>query len=720
VERAVYFQTWMPYRPNTHPVHPPKHQGMIEDLVANHATMLAWSMMGGGAVSLPFLESQIYGNIPPAPRFHGFMNEKEFNQECLTRGITPFAVIYQAQSWEFPVRFNTDHTAINEINILRHEGDYEWYGTREFTQDTYPALFPRKFRDYFPGGLVNSNGEEVTDLWDECASRDIYGGPVHSGWVEVEGYWHTCRHPCRNNPVWQTYIKKQAEIIIDAGAVAIQLDETENPLTAAAWGGCFCKDCMKQFRAYLKRRRADGTLPEKMAGLDLDAFDYGVYLRERHVHWPDNIKDIPFVRVYWDFQIEAANKTFQDIIRFIRDYGQKKYSRTMKVSGNFFNMHMLYRPSLEALDLCVTENRRTVLRRHEWYRMAAGCTGDKPLVVAESPYDGFMQKFVELIHEGKADDYYRLFVMEAAAHGISMCYPYGSWMGNKARDAFYPPRETAKQTADFLYDYDRYFGKRSGAKVLVLYDFHTNRFRDWQTSQGESLVAGDADDLLSYKVIYEGNIEKVAYYDIGRKMIDRRIFFDVCVLGDGIFAADDFGEENLASYDVVVSAGCGFLTKNQAAALKKYAAKKPLLIYGSYGENLPGEKDAAVKNGARFWPERVDREEALREFCRAVEDACYPYRIVDWDNGNLYIQQTIVDGSRVLHVLNYCFDKTAYRTIPQEASITVRSVSGISVRALTLDGSAVQITPISENGDSLRIYAKNLPCYTMFVFEKKE
>jgi hypothetical protein len=352
--------------------------------------------------------------------------------------------------------------------------------------------------------------------------------------------------------------------------------------------------------------------------------------------------------------------------------------------------------------------------------MAAGYTGDKPLAVAESPYDGFMRKFVELIHEGKADDYYRLFVMEAAAHGISMCYPYGSWMGNKVRDAFYPPRKTAKQVADFLYNYDQYFGKKSGANVLVLYSFHTNRFRDWQTSQGESLVAGDAEDLLSYKVIYEENIEKVAYYDIGRKIINRRILFDVSVLGDGIFVADDFGEKSLASYDVVVSADCGFLTKKQAEALKKHAEKKPLLIYGSYGENLSGEKDAVVKAGARLWSERVDREEALSEFCHAVEDICYPYRIVDWDNGNLYVHQTIAGEARVLHVFNYGFDKTAYRTIPQDVSITLRSAKGLSFRGLTLDGSPVQITRISESGDSLRIRAKNLPCYTMFVFEKGE
>ncbi|GHV14658.1 hypothetical protein FACS189491_11220 [Spirochaetia bacterium] len=56
------------------------------NIESNHATILAWSMMGGGAISLPFLESQIYQSVPPQLRFHGYMNEKEFNEECLRRG----------------------------------------------------------------------------------------------------------------------------------------------------------------------------------------------------------------------------------------------------------------------------------------------------------------------------------------------------------------------------------------------------------------------------------------------------------------------------------------------------------------------------------------------------------------------------------------------------------------------------------------------------------
>ena len=62
MEQAAYCYGWLPGRPNCHPVHTLKHIGMIEDLERAHATMLCWSMMGSGSISLPFLERQIYGD----------------------------------------------------------------------------------------------------------------------------------------------------------------------------------------------------------------------------------------------------------------------------------------------------------------------------------------------------------------------------------------------------------------------------------------------------------------------------------------------------------------------------------------------------------------------------------------------------------------------------------------------------------------------------------
>jgi hypothetical protein len=720
MERAAYCQNWLAGRPNSHPVHPMKHMGMIEEFVRNHITLLSWSMMGGGAISLPFLESQITQPVPPSLRFHGYMNDGEFNEECLRRGILPFAVIYQAQNWEFPVRYNEDKSHITEINILRREGEHEWYGMREFTRDTYPKLFPKKFADYFPNGLVNSDGERVTDLWEECAARDIYGNPVHSSWVEVEYLTHTCHGTCRNNPVWREYLKKQIEIVIDHGALAVQLDECENPLTSVGYGGCFCKDCMKQFRDYLKRRRGEGTLREELAKMDLDTFDYAKYLRERNIRWPEKLKDAPFVEEYWEFQVETENKTFQETVAYVKDYGRRTKGADIKVSANFFNLHMLYRSSLDILDLCVTENRRTVLRRPEWFRMAAGYTGGKALILAESPYDGFMQKFVELIHKGEADDYYRLLIMESAAHGCNFAFPYGAWMGNKAKDAFYPPKEAAVEVQDFLRNNDAYIGKKSGANVLVLYDYRSNLFRDWQSNQGEGIAYKDIDELTTYTITSDDRASRVPYFEVAKRMVDERIPYDVCVLGDGKLVPDTFSAAGLAGYDMLVLPDCGFLTGNQAAVLREAAAKKKIFIYGSYAKNIPGEADAIRAAGAKQQGDISDLKTAPVDFCHALEEAYRPCRILDWDNGSIYVQQCMAGKAKVLHLLNYAFDKNAHRTIPQEVNITVRQGAVDYIKGLTLDGSPLRIEFPESLPGNLTLKVSGLPCYAMIIIENKQ
>ena len=38
---------------------------MVEDLERYRATILVWSVMGGGSISLPYLEHEAFGEIDP-------------------------------------------------------------------------------------------------------------------------------------------------------------------------------------------------------------------------------------------------------------------------------------------------------------------------------------------------------------------------------------------------------------------------------------------------------------------------------------------------------------------------------------------------------------------------------------------------------------------------------------------------------------------------------
>lgn len=75
----------------------------------------------------------------------------------------------------------------------------------------------------------------------------------------------------RNNPVWREYRKAIIRLQIDIGVDGVQLDEAELPLTAMQDGGCFCKDCIKGFRAYHQALSPEQR-PRELDGLDLDHF----------------------------------------------------------------------------------------------------------------------------------------------------------------------------------------------------------------------------------------------------------------------------------------------------------------------------------------------------------------------------------------------------------------------------------------------------------------
>src|SRR4030065_655071 len=112
MERAVYFDAWYPRHHCYHPSLPPRRLRMIEDLQAYRATALVWSALGGGSISLPYLGEEAWGAVGPRA----------------------------------------------------------WLGRRESPQNTSPKLW-KPLEHYFPGGLVNSDGETVTDLLEECVSR---------------------------------------------------------------------------------------------------------------------------------------------------------------------------------------------------------------------------------------------------------------------------------------------------------------------------------------------------------------------------------------------------------------------------------------------------------------------------------------------------------------------------------------------------------------------
>lgn len=690
---------------------------MIEDIEKYKGTILIWSALGGGSISLPYLEHEAYGEIDPRLRLYGFMNDSEFIAECSRRGIKVFGIVFEVQGWEFPAVFNEDGTELKKFNVIGKDDEHDWYGLREFTAGKHDGLFGKSLKDYFPEGLYNSNNEMVTDIWEECAARDYNGKPVHSNWVEVKNHKHIAYQMCRNNPVWRSYLKKIIEIQIDAGVPGIQLDECELPMTSMQDGGCFCNDCRKQFREYLKELKANGKLNKEYDDINLDTFDYKEYLNERDISFPNDPKGVPLFREYWEFQVRAVKKYFSELVNYAKEYGMRK-GKNILVSGNFFNLMPVYYPIEDKVDIIITEMRQTIFRQPYWYRYAAGFAGDKTIIVAENPYGGIVPEMVEMLDRGKGYDLYRLFLLEASVYGCNMAVPYGAWMGNTIKNSFNPPADVTEEVQGFLSSHEDLYSKRSGSDIMVLYSFPSYYWRETASGYSGNLVDDDRSGLLSYRVddINSPDTSRLPFWEVIKCLSDNQINYDVKFAADGELKRDDLCFDDIKNYKLIILPDCEILTKNQTEVLRRFAeGGSELIILGRAAENIPGWlSDMKGRKNVLYCENTLSKVESLENFSRCFSDAYEGVWQVKVDNPNVGVQMHRTADGLAIHLLNYSYskEKDAMVTIPQ-LKVKLREGGKFnSIKMYTPDDRPIKYSCESDGTDiCLTLY--NLPIYVI-------
>jgi len=697
MQRGVYFDAWFPRQHCYHPSLPPRRLRMVDDLVDYRATLLVWSALGGGSLSLPYLEEEAFGDVGARARFYGFVNDSEFIRECQKHGIKVFGIVFEAQGWEFPVELNDAEDQVLALNELRGEGHRDWMGLREFVQNRYPNLWA-PVEKYFPDGLVNSDGEPVTDLIEECCSRDIHQVACHCEWVECPDREHQCFYMDRNNPVWREYLKAIIRIQIDAGVDGVQLDEAELPLGAMQYGACFCKDCMKGFRAYLQAQPEDERDPQ-LAGVNLDTFHYGEWLLERGYDFKERRNSSPLFGDYYRYQCAAIKKHFKELADYIREYGRQQ-GREVLVSGNFFNLDPHYLPLADDVDLLITEMRNTTYRQPEWYRYVAGFAGDKDVVVVENPYGGVVPELVEELKVGRGHDLLRLSLFEGAAMGANMTVPYGSWMGSRIEDSFYAPHDLATRIQTFLADHDDLFSRQTWNEVAVVFSIESNR---------ELISRQDAADNISNA--RDESVE-VPYRVATRALADAAVPFDVVLFADGVTAEDRVDPEALLRYRTVVLPTCTFLTVAQADALLAYLdghGEGRLVVTGDLGLNLPAE----LREKLALHPRTVRAD-------HSDVDGMLPLgRQVRLDGvSDVAVNiQRLADGAAAVHLVNYAYDRELDRVeVRRHVDLTV-SLPGDASHAtlLTHDGWVTELE-VTGAGGRRSVELPELGVYSVVVF----
>ena len=561
VERGVYAQGWFARGYNYHPSLPPRRLKMAEDFAEYRATIMTWPSLGGGPISLAYLEDEAYAPLPARYRQYGFLKDSEFLEEVRKRGVKAFSVIFSTQGWEFPVELNEDESEILAMNELRGVGKRGWLGLREFTQNRYPKLWA-PFEKYFPEGLRNSRGEVVTDLFEECVSRDIHGKAHHATWLEVPAREHMCHFMDINNPVWREYLKAIVRIHVDAGVDGIQFDEPDSPLAALNYGGSFSYDNVVGFTEYLRGLPAD-RVPASVG--DLDDFDYGTWLLAQGVETvqlkADGDEGV-VARLYARFLQGRQAANFAELSSYVREYAASK-GRTVLVSSNLYEGAPWHVPLADMVDIVVPEQRNTMFEQPGWMRYIAGFAGEKPVCISLNPYDGVWPDLLPKINRGKAIDRYRQMMYEGAALGVNVSVPYGAWMGSKIEDAVWAPHEETVEIQDFLADHEHLMSRATHNAVGVVYS--TDSFFIDITHQ---ILNSSGVDV--YPDVGEVSPRAIPFFKAVNALGVAGVPIDVVMFHDDLNRVDDASAAALARYERIVLPDCTLLTQRQVDAVLGY------------------------------------------------------------------------------------------------------------------------------------------------------
>lgn len=694
MERGIYFDAWFPRQHCYHPSLPSRRLRMIDDLKDYRATTLVWSALGGGSLSLPYLEQEAFGEIDPRFRFYGFLNDSEFIHECQKNGIKVFGIVFEVQGWEFPAELNEEEDTVLALNELRGAGKPAWLGLREFSQNRYPKLWA-PVEKYFPGGLKNGRGEMVTDLIEECCSRDIYGEPCHARWVECPDRAHQSYMMDRNNPVWREYLKAVIRLQIDAGVDGVQLDEAELPITSFQYGGCFCKECMQGFREYLEQLPGDQKPPE-LADVKLDNFHYGEWLLARGYDFKDNREDTPLFWHYLRYQQGAITRYFAELADYTREYAASQ-GRSVLVSGNFFNLFDQYYPLEPKVDLIITEMRNTRYRQPAWYRYVAGFAAEKPVIVVENPYGGVVPDLIELLKVGKGYDLFRMSLYEAAALGANMSIPYGAWMGSVIQDSFSAPHDLCTEIQSFLCNHEDLFSPRTASETGVVYSIESNA----QLVARRDLFADNRANLSGSQV--------VPFWDTCERLAEDAQPYDVIFFPEGKLRADTLQLKDIQHYRCLILPDCRFLTPGQAALLDKYLqGGGKLLVTGELGTNLALEEHDRLLRHVN-----TTHIPGLEGFRLDLLPGGPQVQIDPKGNLAIHIQQ--VSEGAAIHIIRYDYDSTM-EIVPclPELQLAIR-LPKIYQKITVFSPSHAPQASLSVSEDLHKIQLKDIPLYSILL-----
>jgi hypothetical protein len=633
---------------NYHPSLPIKNMHMIEDIMDIKANTLIWSCLGSGAIGLPYLDREANDPTPPRLRLYGFMNDKEFCHECAKRGITVYSVLWKAQLWEFGAEFNEDESELLSLNILRGASNNKKYvGMSELSTDQYPKLF-NPIKKYFPNGLLDYKGRKVVNFLDEFKAVSLEGRNILSAWLMAPDHDHKCYSPCSAKKSYISYMKRDTEMMSDAGAGGLHIDEYDTQKHVFENAGCFCDECVDNFRHYLVEHHI--ALPAD-AG-DIATFDYRKYLLDKGYKDKDLVGcngnerwKIPLFRTFADMQMASIEMVVRELSTHIREYSLRTRGQAMKVTANFYQCFPFSWNCKKYLDILAGEKTKIQLRQDGWYKFAFGWLNGKESCFVEDPNEYVR----DMLHDIKNNihDRFILFALEPMAHGFHVSFPYGSWLQNQEKDAFWPDLRILKELGTWLDSHENLFPKNPVADIAVIYD---------ALSANENFLAEPVDDIKvniefapGEELGKQGAFSKAGnfanFFDLVQKLSDKNVLYNViCVSPDEPLTA-----QRLSGYKKIIVPDAFLLSDDAATALSNYAKSgNEVITFARAIQKLTGYKNILSSE--------------MNQLVESLSDAKAIISTQECDKVGIAVHQN--KNGYVLHVVNYNYNNETHRIDP--------------------------------------------------------
>jgi len=678
--RGLYFMGWYRDMWNYHPSLPIKNLHMIDDIESMQGNTLIWSSLGSGAIGLPYLDLEANDKVAPRLRLYGFLNDREFCEECARRNITVFSVLWKAQLWEFPAEFNDDETELLSLNLTRNAGSKKGFvGMSELSTNRYPKLFA-PIEKYFPDGLHDFRGNRVHDFLEEFKSVSLDGRSILSAWLMASGHGHICYAPCANKDSYLAYLKKDVEMMADAGAGGLHIDEYDTQKHVLSNAGCFCDECMHKFAKYLSDN--DITLPTDVH--NLDSFDYRSYLKSKGIRDEELVASngtrrfsVPLYRAFTDMQLASIEWIVRNVTEHFKDYTRARRGVAAPVTANLFQCLPHSWDSKKYLDILAGEKTQIQLRQDGWYKFAFGWANGKETCFVEDP-NAYVRDVIEDI-KNNIHDRFILFLLEPMAHGFHIAFPYGSWLQNQVKDAFWPDLRVTRALGTWLSENERLFPRNPVAGTAVLYDLPSaleNEISEPADDTPLEVQFGEEKELGRVNFVSkDGRFE--VFFNLIQKMSDANVLYNVLYVSPD----EELSAKRLSPYSALIVPDAPRMSEHTATVIQSWQKKGGRLITcGRICSKLPDV-------------ESMEQAEIVREFTQADTVV----HVVAEVPIGLAVHR--IDGGYALHLVNYQYNEqthhideiTTVRLRLAFTLLTARAVSFPANERLRLHHSAQEI-----------------------------